>query len=70
MEKNNIEKIEITKEMFESCRIPKPKLSITQTFDNGDEYYEDENYIGWNGQCAEKSDKDKWLKNKLKVTKI
>lgn len=49
-----MEKIEIIKEMFEECAIPKPKLSITQTFENGDEYYEDENYIGWNGACVEK----------------
>jgi len=39
---------------FEECAIPKPKLSVTQTFENGDEYYEDENYIGLNGMCAEK----------------
>ncbi len=45
-------KIEITKEMFEECEIPKPMLGITQTFDNGDEYYEDENYIWWNGMCV------------------
>ena len=52
MEKDEIEIIEVTKEMFEECAIPTPKLSITQTFDNGDEYYEDENYIGWNGMCV------------------
>jgi len=55
-----IEKTEITKEIFESCAIPEPKLSMTQTFENGEEYYEDENYIGWNGMCVEKQNKDKW----------
>ena len=49
-----MEKIEITEEMFKECEIPKPKVSITQTFENGDEYYEDENYVGWNGACAKK----------------
>jgi len=58
------DKIEITKEMFEECAISNPKLGITQTFENGDEFYEDENYIGWNGICVEKQDSDKWIKNK------
>ena len=40
--------------MFEECRIPKPEMSITQTFENGDGYYEDKNYVGWNGACVEK----------------
>jgi len=53
-EQEKIETIEITKEMLEECAIPKPKLSITQTFDTGDVYYEDENYIGWNGMCVKK----------------
>lgn len=62
---NNIDTIEITKEMLERCAIPKPKLSMTQTFENGDEYYEDENYIGWNGMCVEKPEEDKWEDKKL-----
>lgn len=53
-EKNKIEKIEITKEMFESCKIPESKNSVTITYENGDEYYEDETYIGWNGACVKK----------------
>ncbi|KKL14514.1 hypothetical protein LCGC14_2514890 [marine sediment metagenome] len=47
--------MKITKEMLEECKIPKPKLSIAQTFENGDEYYEDENYVGWNGMCVRKT---------------
>lgn len=46
--------MKITKEMFERCQIPKPKFSVVETFENGDEYYEDENYIGWNGLCVPK----------------
>lgn len=49
-----METIEITKEMLEKCIIPKPEMSITETFENGDEYYEDENYIGLNGLCVKK----------------
>ncbi len=49
-----IEVRDITKEIIEECKIPKPKMSVTQTFENGDEYYEDETYIGWNGMCVEK----------------
>jgi len=49
-----INTIKITKEIFEECKIPEPKISITQTFENGNESYEDENYIGWNGMCVKK----------------
>ena len=52
--KGEVEYLEITEEMFKECEIPKPLFSITETFENGDEYYEDENYIGWNGICAKK----------------
>jgi len=51
-------KIEITKEMLKECKIPKPKISMTQTFENGDEFYEDENYIGWNGMCVKKQNEE------------
>ena len=53
-----LRKIEITKEMLEACTIPKPKFSITETFENGDEFYEDESFIGWNGFCVLKVNKD------------
>ena len=51
-----IETIKITKEMLKECEIPKPEFSVTQTFNNGDEFYEDENYIGWNGLCIKKEE--------------
>jgi hypothetical protein len=54
-----IERFEITEEMLEECQIPKPFFSITQTFENGDEYYEDENYVGWNGMCIKKEKEEK-----------
>lgn len=46
---------EITKEMLESCAIPKSKYGFSIAWkDTGDEYYEDETYICWNGCCARK----------------
>jgi len=57
--KGKIEYVEITKKVLEDCKIPEPKISITQTFENGDEYYEDETYIGWNGLCIQKERKVK-----------
>ena len=50
---SEIEKMEITKEMLKECEIPKSKNAVTITWkDTGDEYYEDETYIGWNGMCV------------------
>ena len=60
MKEGKFEAVEITKEMLEECQIPKPKLGISQTFSNGDEYYEDENNICLNGFCVEKQEEDKW----------
>ena len=40
---------EITRELLDACQIPKEEVSVTQTFENGDEFYEDKNYVCWNG---------------------